>query len=212
VNRDVDYWALGHIHKRTVIDTNPYAVYPGNIQGRDRTETGEKGALVVSVSGSEVSELKFVPTQNMLWSEAEVSISDKDMRSFLSEVKSKIPPGSVASLRVTGRGDLDAVLRLEPDISKTISDAAGCTLAALELHTSPFVDPASLPENSMIRKVSESADKLSSLDRDKLIARICSTRLSADIRGVFDGMSDDELRTMIRDAEMLIAEKLAGAS
>ncbi|MDR3283439.1 MAG: DNA repair exonuclease [Candidatus Methanoplasma sp.] len=211
LNRDVDYWALGHIHKRTVVRERPHAVYPGNIQGRDRTETGEKGAYVVSVSNNEVSELRFVPTQELLWVEAEASISGKDMRSFLSEVRSKMPPGSVASLRVTGRGDLDAVLRLDPGMSKTISDHAGCILSSLELNTSPSVDVSSFPENSIVRMVSESARRTSSAEKDKIISKICSTRLSADIRRVFDNMSDEEVKAMVRDAEMLIAETL-GAS
>src|SRR5699024_7401917 len=49
-SRDFDYWALGHIHKRQVLHTDPYIVYPGNIQGRNRKETGEKGCYHVTIS------------------------------------------------------------------------------------------------------------------------------------------------------------------
>lgn len=51
----MDYWALGHVHKRQVLkDGDPWVVYPGDTQGRSPkpSEMGEKGALVVTVSGS----------------------------------------------------------------------------------------------------------------------------------------------------------------
>ena len=38
----LNYWALGHIHNRDILDQDPYIIYPGNIQGRHINETGEK--------------------------------------------------------------------------------------------------------------------------------------------------------------------------
>jgi DNA repair exonuclease SbcCD nuclease subunit len=49
-----DYWALGHIHQRTIVrDGDPWIVYSGNLQGRSpkTSEQGAKGALVVEVDG-----------------------------------------------------------------------------------------------------------------------------------------------------------------
>lgn len=46
----MDYWALGHIHKREVLlRSGPAAVYPGNLQARSFKETGAKGATLVEV-------------------------------------------------------------------------------------------------------------------------------------------------------------------
>ena len=42
-DKPFDYWALGHIHKRKILSESPPIVYPGNIQGRHRNETGDKG-------------------------------------------------------------------------------------------------------------------------------------------------------------------------
>ncbi len=42
-----DYWALGHIHKRSEPCVDPLVVFPGNLQGRHIKETGEKGAVLV---------------------------------------------------------------------------------------------------------------------------------------------------------------------
>lgn len=44
-----DYWALGHVHRRAVIATSPFIVFPGNLQGRGPREAGPKGATVVRV-------------------------------------------------------------------------------------------------------------------------------------------------------------------
>jgi predicted phosphodiesterase len=42
-----DYWALGHVHHREVLSTEPPIVFPGNLQGRWLRETGPKGATMV---------------------------------------------------------------------------------------------------------------------------------------------------------------------
>ncbi|QBP18692.1 metallophosphoesterase family protein [Acetilactobacillus jinshanensis] len=47
LSKHYDYWALGHIHKRQVLNKWPPVVYPGNIQGRTPNETGDKGYLLV---------------------------------------------------------------------------------------------------------------------------------------------------------------------
>lgn len=44
-----DYWALGHIHKRSVIRGKAYIVMPGNPQGRDINESGLKSVSLVTV-------------------------------------------------------------------------------------------------------------------------------------------------------------------
>ena len=38
-----DYWALGHVHAREVLSSDPYIVFPGNLQGRHARETGAEG-------------------------------------------------------------------------------------------------------------------------------------------------------------------------
>ena len=57
IQKDVDYWALGHIHKRSILHESPYVVYPGNTQGRNHKEEGEKGAYLVTVTNDTVSDL-----------------------------------------------------------------------------------------------------------------------------------------------------------
>jgi len=53
--RGYDYWALGHVHNRSVVSQNPWVVFPGNIQGRHVKEEGSKGATLVTVNGGQVA-------------------------------------------------------------------------------------------------------------------------------------------------------------
>lgn len=61
------YWALGHIHGRQQVLAEPQAYYPGNIQGRNPRETGEKGALLVEVDATGVLRLEFYPLAPVRW-------------------------------------------------------------------------------------------------------------------------------------------------
>jgi DNA repair protein SbcD/Mre11 len=49
-----DYWALGHVHTREVLSTEPWVVFPGNLQARGAREAGAKGATWVQVAGGAV--------------------------------------------------------------------------------------------------------------------------------------------------------------
>lgn len=65
--KDYDYWALGHVHHRQVVCTDPPIVFSGNIQGRHIREFGAKGCYVVSVHGTDSVELQFEPLDVMRW-------------------------------------------------------------------------------------------------------------------------------------------------
>lgn len=60
-SKHYDYWALGHIHLRQKLSENPPIVYSGNLQGRHRNESGEKGFYEVELSKTDAI-LSFVQT------------------------------------------------------------------------------------------------------------------------------------------------------
>lgn len=73
----MDYWALGHIHKREIIhEKNPIAVYSGNIQGRHFNETGEKGCYLIEVERGSVTEQKFIQLSSIIFERSELDIND----------------------------------------------------------------------------------------------------------------------------------------
>ncbi len=63
------YWALGHIHKRSIIREEPWIVFPGNIQGRHARELGPKGCVVVAGDAERgiLSPPEFVATDVARW-------------------------------------------------------------------------------------------------------------------------------------------------
>lgn len=71
-----DYWALGHIHKPSVLAEQPPIIYAGTIQGRHKLETGQHGYQLVSSQGQRL-ERQFVPADQVRWSSLALTV-DKD--------------------------------------------------------------------------------------------------------------------------------------
>jgi len=74
-----DYWALGHVHKRTILSENPMIVFPGNIQGRHILESGAKGCMLVSADDS--VNMEFRPLDVIRWETVRID-SNGDIHDF----------------------------------------------------------------------------------------------------------------------------------
>lgn len=74
LDKDFDYWALGHIHKGTILSQDPPVIYPGNTQGRNRKETGIKGGYLILLEEGKKS-YEFFPTSDCVWIEKEINVS-----------------------------------------------------------------------------------------------------------------------------------------
>jgi DNA repair protein SbcD/Mre11 len=79
LDKGYDYWALGHIHKRILLSQQPHVVYPGNPQGRNRKEQGDKGAYIVNLTEAG-SEIMFFETADVIWED--IIIDGKNASSF----------------------------------------------------------------------------------------------------------------------------------
>src|SRR5215471_12951624 len=72
-----NYWALGHVHTRSVLANEPVAVaYPGNPQGRNARETGARGCLQVDVDRNGRAHLDFIEMNRVRWEHLEISIRE----------------------------------------------------------------------------------------------------------------------------------------
>jgi len=74
-NKGYQYWALGHVHNRQILCTDPYIAYPGNIQGRHGKEQGEKSCELVTVSDTGAISIERIPTSVVPWCEEEIDAS-----------------------------------------------------------------------------------------------------------------------------------------
>jgi DNA repair protein SbcD/Mre11 len=73
IEKQFDYWALGHIHKRRIISENPPIIYPGNIQARHHKELGPKGCCLVTLTDSN-HQLEWIDTADVEWESIEISV------------------------------------------------------------------------------------------------------------------------------------------
>lgn len=78
-SRGYDYWALGHVHEFEVVSTEPYVVFPGNVQGRTIRETGAKGAVLVDVADGQVVSVERVELDVIRWVRLEVDCTGARM-------------------------------------------------------------------------------------------------------------------------------------
>ena len=104
--KNVDYFALGHIHKREDgwLSEARYA-YPGCVLGRGFDETGEKGFLVLDTEDSSIS---FHALTDVEFERIEVDMKGKNEASLKSEVSSKLgdPNGrKITEIKLTGQAD-----------------------------------------------------------------------------------------------------------
>ncbi|TVR79309.1 MAG: DNA repair exonuclease [Saprospirales bacterium] len=82
--RQMDYWALGHIHKRAVLSrAKPTVAFSGNIQGRHFNEEGDKGCFLVEFNGKTLQKMHFRPLSPIVYKRIEMDCTGiEDLDSF----------------------------------------------------------------------------------------------------------------------------------
>lgn len=128
IQKDFDYWALGHIHQKQMLSQVPPVVYSGNIQGRHKKEVGPKGCYYVELS-KETSELTFWETNDVLWDNVEISINNlTTIDQFLQLCQGRLDEyrkpyqGVLLNLTLTGNGELARLLQDQAVLEDLISN------------------------------------------------------------------------------------------
>ena len=74
--RAIDYWALGHIHERTMLrPSNPLILYPGNLQARRFDELGPKGATIVRVTDRNHIDTEMLPLDEIRFAQLHTDVT-----------------------------------------------------------------------------------------------------------------------------------------
>ncbi len=139
-NGRIHYWALGHVHRLSVLrQKTPCVAYPGVLQGRHVREPGPGGCLLVEAAPAVAPRVRFVPTSELIWRTEHVhldrlnpspanlaqlrevlrqrasEILDADSEHMLKDqpvdiATAKYSPGYVVRWVIRGRGRLHSVI------------------------------------------------------------------------------------------------------
>lgn len=124
VAQGYDYWALGHIHIRTVHHQDPYIVMPGMPQGRDIGEAGSKSATLVTIDDNRAVRLQEIFTSAVEFQRVSCSLEGvDDLRHGLERIKENLTAFTqsdadhvVVRLSLTGATPLAWQLRRDQDL------------------------------------------------------------------------------------------------
>ena len=129
-NKGYQYWALGHVHNRQILCTDPYIVYPGNIQGRHGKEQGEKSCVLVTVSDAGAMSIDTISTSAVPWFQADVDASgcqtaDEVYEKLRIELEAMLPQSKerVTAVRLRIVGTTEAHAELSRDLEQVRHEA-----------------------------------------------------------------------------------------
>jgi len=89
-SRDLDVWALGHIHiGKSLSDDRPSVFYTGSLQGLDPSETGPHGTRLVTLEAGEQPKLELQPLAALQWEHSNISLDTISTVSALEEEVTK---------------------------------------------------------------------------------------------------------------------------
>ncbi|MDE2666925.1 MAG: metallophosphoesterase [Acidobacteriota bacterium] len=227
-----DYWALGHVHTRSVLSEHkPVVVYPGNPQGRHPNEAGPRGVYLVEVDDGGNVGLDFRPMDTVRWARLDLDIgafeTEQELLDALHERMQGVQDGTdgrsvVVRITLTGRGELRQTLR-RPN---TIGDLAEA-INREGTERSPFVwcerieDASASPFNREVRLKGSDflAEVLRAADRSKIDAELLA-RLGTGLSDLYrhhrfrrylseSTPNDEELAALVDEAEAIAVDLLA---
>jgi len=225
----MDYWALGHVHSGGVRSRDPWAVYPGNIQGLSIAEPGSRGCYVVDVGRDRSVEAAFHPLHAVQWAVLEVDLRDLDTLDRLEEgVLEAVEAereragncGLICRVVLCGRGPLHLRVSEEEGREELVQRLREQFSAAepfvwikdLVAESAPEIDlEARRGQKDLLGEVLAQAEELR--NREDLLEFLHKEVLS-DLFGhrrakrFLQGLSREEADELLRRAELLCADRL----
>ncbi|QST00710.1 DNA repair exonuclease [Pontibacillus sp. ALD_SL1] len=211
-----DYWALGHIHKRQVLQEEPPIVYPGNIQGRHHKEEGAKGCYLVDLAETNTT-LTFLPTHSVLFQQTTFDVSHiQTLGEFHDEVDKwkdenrQVYGPMIFKMKIEGHLEGDEMkeeaVRNLVDVwnEKEEEEEAWLWLQDIVIHSTPSWDREELKQGShfvadLIRRIDES-DEI-----DPMLAELTTHKQGRKYVGTF---SDEEKKEIVSEAEAYLLKSL----
>lgn len=161
--RGYDYWALGHVHARQVLCTEPLVVFAGNAQGRHIRETGPKGCLLATIGPDRRIEPLFQRLDRARWERGCVDVTDVTTESEILDraaelydglIAAESDPDAMLAVRISFSGSTSLHGRLQTDLERFVAEIRSLAterggdrlwVEKVELHTRP-VRAATVPD------------------------------------------------------------------
>jgi len=158
------YWALGHVHKRSIVEGACAIVMPGMPQGRDINESGAKSVTLVTIRDDRSIHIEERATSIAQFERVSVDATGlDDWRDLIAAVTraleqtrhSVVSEHLVARLRVTGATPLSWRIRRDLDLLKAEADNRGsligaCWIEKLEVATHSPGENAESPADPLV--------------------------------------------------------------
>lgn len=185
----VDYWALGHIHLRSVSSLGPgrWYAYPGNIQGRSfkPAECHPKGALVVPIERHGFGEPVFHECDTVRFVDLTVDVSSCDRTDETHQLVADAVATAAAAAggrRVISRITLSGRTTLHGELSRSVDsgeylrnfldsfsgDISDSVVAGLTCATRPDIDLEETRNGESL--LGTSLRRLDSMSDDEVVA------------------------------------------
>lgn len=221
LEKEFDYWALGHIHKRQLLCDNPTILYPGNIQGLNKKETGDKGCTLIEINGHS-TKLSFISSAEVEWQTREISISEMETVEQLlhrceheMEEMRKKRTSVLVVFNFTGSGSLHRYLQDEDNVEDLL-----LTLREGEEEKENFVWPVSCAVQTTLNWDREAlkgeshfiGDLLRMIDEEGATGNTIATLFNnRRARRFLESMNETERADILREAEnLLLTDLLSG--
>ncbi|MEP9367397.1 DNA repair exonuclease [Xanthobacter sp. VNH20] len=133
------YWALGHVHKRSVVEGSCSIVMPGMPQGRDINEAGAKSVTLVTIADDRSIHIEDRATGIAQFARVPVDATGiEEWRDLVAAVgqaleqeRSRVDAEHlVARVEINGRTPLAWRMRRDLDLLKTEADARASLIGA----------------------------------------------------------------------------------
>lgn len=211
LSKGYDYWALGHIHKREMLDEKKSIAYCGNIQGRSFKELGNKGGIYIEIDEG-IANTSIVDFSSLAWHEIYVDVNVDNYQQLLRNIlmhfeqyvgKNNIEKNkSLFRISIKGQTPLYKQLSKEDNIDTLEDEIKGHTGALYVEIKDKGIRPIKIMDKDLLDNpyIEYMVSQLSSKDEDILKALM-------DIELLDMSVSDKEVyikETLIKNREEIL--------
>jgi exonuclease SbcD len=225
----LDYWALGHVHKKELLNEDPLVVYPGNTQGLSIREQNERGCYLVTVDEKKRVDIQFQPLDSVRWYTVTVGIEEIEsihqLDHTISEEIEKVRERAdsrplICRVTLTGRGSLykelqrdNAALDILERVRENYSgDTPFVWVQKVEVDCRPEVDVRErMKGEDFIAQVLQLSDAIRRSEtpiHEVLMPVLSDLFHNRRVEKAIGFPSEEELEQMLRKAELLCLDKL----